>query len=230
MIIEWNPDLVRRAAAHAALGDPARLAIVDALALGEASPSELQSLLTMPSNLLAHHVGVLERAGVIRRSRSEGDHRRTYLGVIPGALDGLLCSASRGAVRVVFVCTQNSARSQLAAALWTGESSVPVTSAGTRPAAQVHPGAVAAAQRHGVGLHPVIPRHVTDVVRDADFVITVCDSAHEELTPPTPPPEWAHWSVPDPARSGDDAAFDRTVAELNERISRTASAVHPIAI
>ena len=59
--------------------------------------------------------------------------------------------------------THNSARSQLAAALWTDTSTVPATSAGTHPAAAVHPGAVAAAQRHRVPLTPVPPRHVDDV-------------------------------------------------------------------
>ena len=46
-------------------------------------------MLAMPSNLLAHHLHVLEQAGVITRRRSEGDRRRTYLRLIPGALDSL---------------------------------------------------------------------------------------------------------------------------------------------
>ena len=65
-------ELSRRAAVHAALGDPGRLAIVDALVLGEASPSELQKLLDMPSNLMAHHVRVLERAGCPRAASLRG--------------------------------------------------------------------------------------------------------------------------------------------------------------
>src|ERR687897_1597501 len=139
--------LARRAAVHAALGDPGRLAIVDALVLGEASPSELQHLLDMPSNLVAHHVRVLEKAGVVARHRSEGDRRRTYLALAPGALGSLQPVADRDAVRVVFVCTENSARSQLAAAMWSDTSAVPATSAGTHPAPAIHPGALAAAQR-----------------------------------------------------------------------------------
>src|SRR5205823_13371334 len=111
-------DVLRRAVVHAALGDPGRLAIVDALVLGEASPSELQRLLDMPSNLLAHHVRVLERAGVVSRHRSEGDRRRSYLRLTPGSLDALRPSPPRDTVRevvrVVFVCTENSARSHLA--------------------------------------------------------------------------------------------------------------------
>ena len=57
---------------HAALADPARLRITDTLLAGDASPSELAGLLAMPSNLLAHHLHVLEQAGIITRRRSEG--------------------------------------------------------------------------------------------------------------------------------------------------------------
>ena len=72
---------------HAALADPARLRITDTLLTGDASPSELAAMLAMPSNLLAHHLHVLEQAWIITRRRSEGDRRRTYLQLVPGALD-----------------------------------------------------------------------------------------------------------------------------------------------
>ena len=68
-----NTDAVTRASINAALADPGRLAIVDRLSHGDASPSELQGLLSMPSNLIAHHLNILQRANVIRRVRSEGD-------------------------------------------------------------------------------------------------------------------------------------------------------------
>jgi ArsR family transcriptional regulator, arsenate/arsenite/antimonite-responsive transcriptional repressor / arsenate reductase (thioredoxin) len=223
--------LARRAALHAALGDPGRLAIVDALLLGEASPTELQRLLTMSSNLLAHHVRVLEQVGVVSRHRSEADRRRTYLALSFDALDALRPATAHDAVRVVFVCTHNSARSQLAAALWNGTSPVPATSAGTRPAAAVHPGAVAAARRHRVPLAPAAPRHVDEVLGPDDVVITVCDAAHEELARGgaslDADPGWLHWSIPDPARTGDDSAFDRVVTDLTDRVARVAPAVRP---
>ena len=69
---------------------------------------------------------------------------------------------------MVFVCTHNSARSQLAAALWNDTSPVPAISAGTHPAPAVHPGAVAAAHRHRVPLRRSSPRHVDDVVDPDD--------------------------------------------------------------
>ncbi len=230
MIVEQS-GLARRAAVHAALGDPGRLAIVDALLLGEASPTELQRLLAMPSNLLAHHVRVLEKVGVVSRHRSEADRRRTYLALVPGAFDALRPTKVQDAVRVVFVCTHNSARSQLAAALWNDTSPVPATSAGTHPAAAVHPGAVAAAQRHRVLLAPAPPRHVDDVLSADDMVITVCDAAHEELAAAGAAaeidPGRLHWSIPDPARTGEDRAFDRVVTDLTDRIARVAPAVRP---
>src|SRR6201995_1785149 len=149
MSAERNSDLVQRAAVHAALADPARLAVTDTLLTGDASPSELAAMLAMPSNLLAHHLHVLEQAGVIARRRSEGDRRRTYLPLIPRALGPLAAPSPGPARRVLFVCTANSARSHLAAALWRRASAVPVASAGTHPAAAIDPGAIDAAARHG---------------------------------------------------------------------------------
>jgi protein-tyrosine-phosphatase/DNA-binding transcriptional ArsR family regulator len=225
-MINEPTSLTRRAELYAALGDEARLAIIDALLLGEASPTELQRLLDIPSNLMAHHVGVLERVGAVTRHRSEADRRRTYLALVPGALDALRPVATREAVRVVFVCTQNSARSQLAAALWNTTSPVHATSAGTQPAAAVHPGAIAVAHRRGLPLTPHTPRHVDDVLTSADVVITVCDAAHEQLAA-LPDAHHLHWSVPDPVRSGENAAFDQAVDTLSDRISRVAPALRP---
>ena len=175
--------MVRRAALHAALGDPGRLTIVDTLAWGEASPGELAARLGMTSNLLAHHLRVLEDAGLLTRHRSEGDRRRSYVALTPRRPRPAAAQLGRPwrRERVVFVCTHNSARSQLAAAMWNDHSPVPATSAGTHPAPRVHPGAVAVAHRRHLSLVPAPPRHVHDVLDPADLVVTVCDSAHEEL-------------------------------------------------
>ena len=129
---------------HAALTDPARLQIIGTLGAGDTSPSELAAMLAMPSNLLAHHLRVLQQAGLITRRRFDGDRRRTYLQLIPGALETLTGPAARPAARVLFVCTADSACSHLAAALWRRASTVPAASAGTHPAARIDPGAIAA--------------------------------------------------------------------------------------
>lgn len=223
--------MTRRAALHAALGDPGRLAVVDTLAWGEASPGELAKELGMTSNLLAHHLRVLEDAGLVIRHRSEGDRRRSYVALVRDTFDLLIPAApSMTAERVVFVCTHNSARSQLAAAMWNGHSTVPATSAGTHPAPRVHPVAVAVACRRHLTLVPAAPRHVRDVLDPADLVVTVCDSAHEELATATGPLGRAglHWSIPDPVAAEDPAAFDSVVDELTDRITRLTPVVHAI--
>jgi protein-tyrosine-phosphatase len=203
---------------HAALADTARLQITDTLLTGDASPSELAAMLAMPSNLLAHHLGVLEQAGIITRRRSDGDRRRTYLQLVPGTLDSLTPPAARAALRVLFVCTANSARSHLAAALWRRASTVPAVSAGTHPAEAIDPGAIATAQRHHLPMRRLRPRHIDDVRQNGDLVITVCDLAHEELTEAGA----VHWSIPDPVPAGDPDSFDAALTRLADRVGRLA--------
>ncbi len=215
MNTEPRSELERRAAVHAALAEPARLRIVDTLTLGDASPSELAAMLKMPSNLLAHHLRALESVGLVTRTRSEGDRRRSYLRLVPGPLEGIAASDARVVQRVLFVCTANSARSHLAAALWRRASDVPVASAGTHPAERIDPAAIAAAERHRLPLRRLRPRRLEQIRADGDLIITVCDLAHEELG------ELAdlHWSVPDPVRTGGDSAFDHALDELERRVS-----------
>ncbi|WP_256092947.1 arsenate-mycothiol transferase ArsC [Micromonospora aurantiaca (nom. illeg.)] len=122
--------------------------------------------------------------------------------------------------RVVFVCTHNSARSQLAAALWKRRTHGEAASAGTKPATRVHPRALAVAHRHALDLDATGTAHVKDVVRDDDLVIAVCDNAHEELTGPVRPR--LHWSVPDPVRIDTDEAFEAAYADLADRVDRLA--------
>jgi len=219
MIPERTSDLARRAAVHAALADPARLRITDALLVGDASPSELAAMLAMPSNLIAHHLHVLQQAGIITRRRSEGDRRRTYLQLIPEGMDGMALMPTRAARRVLFVCTANSARSHLAAALWHQASTVPAVSAGTHPAETIDPGAIAAADRRRLPLPRQQPRHVSEVRQVGDLVITVCDLAHEELGAAAAE---LHWSVPDPVPTGDAGGFDAALTQLADRVSRFA--------
>lgn len=208
-----------------ALADPVRLAVVDALVSADVSPGRLAADLHVPGNLLAHHLKVLERAGIVRRVQSEADRRRHYVQLLPGSLDGLLPGSPprRVATRVVFVCTHNSARSQLAAAVWRTRSAVPVASAGTRPAERVNPGAAAAARRHGLRLGRARPAHVEQVLQPPDLVVSVCDSAHEELEGTGR--EHLHWSVPDPVRLGTDEAFEQAYEMVAGRVVRLAEMV-----
>jgi protein-tyrosine-phosphatase len=187
------------------------------LAIGDASPGEVARMLDLPTNLVAHHLRTLEAAGVIRRTRSEGDRRRAYLSLVPDVLGHLVRPPSMVAPRVVFVCTHNSARSQLAAAMLGVRSSVPAASGGTEPANRVHPRAVRIARRHGLNLGRARPTYLADIIRDGDLVISVCDNANELLGSDRPR---VHWSVPDPARADTDEAFEAAYTDLSSRVDR----------
>ena len=225
MTVELS-SIARRVAIHAALADGNRLAIVDELALSDRSPSELRRRFAIESNLLAHHVGVLERAGLVERVASDGDRRRRYLRLVPDAL-GLACEPGTclTANGVLFVCTANSARSQLAAALWNAGHDVVAGSAGTKPAPRVHPGAVRAAARAGLDLGDARPRSLADLGELPDLVVTVCDRAHEELASFASAGPVLHWSIPDPADGGHAADFDAALERLSARVDALAPRV-----
>ena len=220
---ERTEERARRARLHAALGDVHRLGIVELLGCTDASSSELGAALGLPSNLLAHHLKTLEDAGLVTRRRSEGDGRRSYLSLnrhdgwlLPDTAPGPSLPAAR---RVVFVCTANTARSHLAASAWRRVSGVPAASAGTHPGERVHPGAVAAAERHGLDLPVISPRALAGTDGDHDLVVTVCDRAHEDLRGR----DWAHWSIPDPVPAGTDRAFDHACEAIIGRVERLAA-------
>ncbi len=219
-----DDDIATRAVMHAALGEPARLAIVDELAVSDRSPKELGELLDVASNLLAHHLTVLEDVGLIVRFVSDGDGRRKYVRLVRQPIEQLQARATSPVGAVLFLCSHNSARSQLAAALWTARTHRPAESAGTHPASRVHRGAVAAARRAGLSLGGAVPRLVGEIP-DGTQVVTVCDRAHEELDPD---PSWWHWSTPDPVEAGTSAAFDEVVADLDTRIASLISHSSPI--
>jgi protein-tyrosine-phosphatase/DNA-binding HxlR family transcriptional regulator len=213
-----------RAQVLSALGDPVRLGVVDLLRLQDLSPDALANDLHVPGNLLAHHLKVLEAAGVIERLPSQHDRRRVYVHLVDGALDGLLPAPAELAVpRVVFVCTHNSARSVLAEALWRESSDVPAASAGTEPAAAVNPKARAAATAAGLDVGAARPRSIDEVLRPDDLVVSVCDSVNEELAPIANP--HIHWSVPDPSRVGTARAFTDAVTDLRDRVHHLAPRV-----
>jgi len=128
-------------------------------------------------------------------------------------------------LRVLFLCTRNAARSQMAEALLhrkAGDRFL-VASAGAQPAEVVHPLARRILAEDGIEWRGR-PKSVDTVVSEPwDFVITLCDRANEVC--PTFPgqPIYAHWSMPDPAEStGTEAerlrAFEEALLYLNRRI------------
>lgn len=224
-----NADISEaRVAIHAALADPHRLAIVDELSWSDRSPSSLASAVGVGSNLLAHHLAILERAGVVERSTSAGDARRRYVRLVPEAMAILTRPAADFfASHVLFVCTANSARSQLAAAVWNARHEVPATSAGTDPAPAVRPEAVRAAARAGHDLSSARTRSIADVADDPDLVITVCDVASESLGALSADATLLHWSIADPAIVDTSDAFDAALRAVTARIDALAPHVRP---
>ena len=225
--LEGQARRVELAGVFAALGDSTRLGILHTVSLQDLSPDALAAELGISGNLLAHHLKVLQQAGLIRRSHSQHDRRRSYVQSAVGELPwlaGLL--GARGdlrAPRVVFVCTHNSARSILAEALWRQVSAVPVASAGTAPAPAVHPRARRIARALGVPLRTRRPRHVQEVLRSGDVVVSVCDAVNEELPPM--PNRRLHWSIADPSATDTDRAFRQAADELRHRVERLAAHV-----
>ena len=175
-------------------------------------------MLAMPSNLLAHHLNVLEQAGLVTRRRSEGDRRRTYLRLVPGALDPLAAPPAARAASAVRLHRE-------LGPLPPGRRAVaprqhdpgdlgrhPPRAARSTPARSPPPGATGC-RCPGCG-----PGTSTTSRSDDDLVVTVCDRAHEELGRPAA----VHWSVPDPVPAGDPASFDAAVADLSRRVGRLA--------
>jgi protein-tyrosine-phosphatase/DNA-binding MarR family transcriptional regulator len=215
-VTRYTSELLRRAAIHSALGEPARLAIVDELSVSDRSPRDLGLRLHIPSNLLAHHLDTLENIGLILRSTSSGDARRRYVRLDPTNLHIIGPHRVSSRKPLLFLCTHNSARSQLAAAIWQARTGQPARSAGTQPAAHIHRQAISAAKRNQIDIRDVAPSALGKIPRNVQ-VVTVCDLVHEELRAPL---DWWHWSIPDPVPSGKPKAFDAVIAELEVRVNQ----------
>ena len=218
---DHRQSLESRAALYAALGDPVRLRIADDLVVSDRSPTEISQRHGLNSNLLAHHLGVLSDAGLITRATSAGDARRRYVRLNrahPAVSMLLQPPPAPPPSTLVFLCTHNSARSQLAAALWTARSGTVAQSAGTHPALVVHQLAREAAGRHGLNLGEAVPRLINaELLSGPDLqVVTVCDRVHEDVHAAE---NWWHWSIPDPVEVGTKEAFDAVLTELDLRIS-----------
>jgi arsenate reductase len=138
-------------------------------------------------------------------------------------------------VRVLVLCTGNSARSQIAEALlhYRGKGRVAAASAGARPASRVHPLALEVLRAHGFAWPERAPRSIDSLAHEPwDYVITVCDHAREACPVLPGQPVTVHWGLSDPARvEGTDAerrtAFEETYALLERLIDRFLSELRP---
>jgi protein-tyrosine-phosphatase/DNA-binding transcriptional ArsR family regulator len=225
-------------------GHPLRWRLLGELARSDRMVHELTGLVGEPQNLVSYHLGKLRDGRLVSARRSDADRRDAYYTVHLARIAGLLSAtggalhpglrltppsphaAGPGAVRVLFLCTGNSARSQMAEALAGARSggAVEAYSAGSHPK-PVHPNAVRVMrEEHGLDLTGHASKHL-DVFDDQrfDWVISLCDRVREVCPEFPGHPEIIHWSIPNPVAGDADVdasypLFQQTAAELATRI------------
>ncbi len=246
------PDTVR---AHTAspprflrlAGHPLRWRLLSELARSDRRVGELCELADQRQSLVSYHLRQLRDGGLVSARRSLADRRDTYYILELVRCGELLATAgtslhpgltsttgARGGwghgstrARVLFLCTGNSARSQMAEALaeHMSDGAVRAASAGSHPK-PLHPDAVRVMGERGIDLAGHRSKHLGEFSgRRFDYVISLCDRVRE-ICPEFPgTPRTMHWSVRDPAREpgtddhGTLPAFERTAAELETRVA-----------
>jgi ArsR family transcriptional regulator, arsenate/arsenite/antimonite-responsive transcriptional repressor / arsenate reductase (thioredoxin) len=210
-------------------GHPLRWRLLSELARGDRRVGELCELAGRRQSLVSYHLRQLRDGGLVSARRSAADGRDSYYvldlahcgelltsagGALHPALGGSMTQGAVSDARVLFLCTGNSSRSQMAEALYAGEAS----SAGSHPK-PVHPHAVRVMRDRGIDISARRSKHLSEFAGARfDHVITLCDRVREVCPEFPGTPETIHWSIPDPAREGTLAAFERTAAELQTRI------------
>ncbi len=230
-----------RLAAH-----PLRWRLLRELAQSDRAVRELTERIGEPQNLVSYHLRQLREGGLVSARRSAADGRDSYYAVdlvqcerqlqaTGGALHPALSlapvSPSTGTARtrlqrrVLFLCTGNSARSQMAEALvahMTGHE-VTAASAGSHPK-PLHPNAVRAMRKRGVDISGSRTKHLDEFIAQRfDLVVTLCDRVREVCPEFPKQPQRVHWSIPDPAQKGGTSsasypAFEQTAGELETRV------------
>jgi protein-tyrosine-phosphatase/DNA-binding transcriptional ArsR family regulator len=228
--------------------NPLRWRLLQELVSSDRRVRELSGLVNERQSLVSYHLGQLRDGGLVRARRSSADGRDAYYTIdlaacgeqlreAGGALHpGLRVAAappvprrgrrrSRRRPRVLFLCTGNSARSQIAEALIVQMSggAVAAASAGSQPK-PLHPNAVRVMAERGIDIRTNRTKHLDELVAQRfDAVITLCDKVREVCPEFPAHPRLVHWSIPDPALEGPTArasypAFERTAKELETRI------------
>jgi ArsR family transcriptional regulator, arsenate/arsenite/antimonite-responsive transcriptional repressor / arsenate reductase (thioredoxin) len=226
-------------------GHPLRWRLLAELARSDRVVQELTERVGEPQNLVSYHLGKLRDARLVSARRSSADRRDAYytvdlarIGSLLSATGGALHPAlrltppsldhagRRAAARVLFLCTGNSARSQMAEALVRARSDgrIKAYSAGSHPK-PLHPSALRVMrEEHGLDLSGQKSKHLDRfAARRFDWVISLCDRLREVCPEFPGHPETIHWSIPNPAvgDTDDDATyplFQETATELAMRI------------
>ncbi len=136
-------------------------------------------------------------------------------------------------MRVLFLCTGNSARSQIAEALTEHLSvgAVDSVSAGSAPK-PLHPNAVRVLAERGIDIAGRASKHLDEFAGNRfGYVVSLCDRVREVCPEFPDHPDLIHWSVPDPSREGscdEDSfpAFQRTLAEVETRVGFLLEQIH----
>jgi protein-tyrosine-phosphatase len=225
------------------LGHELRWQLVGQLCDSDLKVGELSAATGEAQNLVSYHLRLLRDAGLVRERRSSADGRDIYYSldrgvVTAGLLDALTAinpgaglvgggaSANRaGLTSVLFLCTGNSARSQIAEAMLrhVGGRNVRARSAGTHPAG-VHPQVHAVLASRDIETGDLRSKSVTEFAGQAfDYVVTLCDIARSEPIELAGQPHLVHWSIPDPVttsggRSRMATAFERVAKEIETRV------------
>jgi protein-tyrosine-phosphatase/DNA-binding transcriptional ArsR family regulator len=228
--VEARPPVLFQLAGH-----PLRWRLLSELAASDRRVRELTETVGRPQNLVSYHLRLLRSGGLVASHRSAFDGRDSYY-----ALDlerhGALFAATGAFVerepagtrplRVLFLCTGNSSRSQIAEALVERLSSglVRARSAGSKPKL-LHPNAIRVMAARGIDISRNEPKSFDLFTGERfDYVISLCDKVREVCPEFPDGPVALHWSVPDPAAApGTDdetyAVFERTAVELEARIT-----------
>jgi protein-tyrosine-phosphatase len=229
------------------VAEPHRWGLLEELTRSDRRVGELVELLDEPQNLVSYHLAELRRAGLVSARRSSADGRDNYYRVEPQRCSEFLASAGsalqpglrlapvplepvnisgRSAPKVLFLCTGNSARSQMAEALLEHLSGhqIQAHSAGSHPK-PLHPNAVRAMAERGIDISGRPTKHLSRFVRTRfDRVITLCDKVREVCPEFPGQPTAVHWSIADPAAAEGDtdadtyAVFERTADDTENRI------------
>ena len=231
------------------LSDPLRWQLVVELGRSDRRVGELVELIGKPQNLISYHLGELRKAGIVSARRSSADGRDVYyradllrcrdqlgdaglllhpgLSVVPTQhADGVL---PRTRPRLLFLCTGNSARSQIAEALVEHRSAgtVEARSAGSHPK-PLHPNAVRVMAARGIDISGHSTKPLTRFTRNRFArVITLCDKVREVCPEFPGAPLAVHWSIADPAAAGDSdaatyAAFEHVADDIDDRVASAA--------
>lgn len=224
-----------------------RWRILLALSHSDYRVEELVKQIKQPYNLVSYHLKRLRLQRLVTERRSTADARDIYYSLNLGQFRQLYFDAGQSLhpavsepieqakahvktltaspVRVLFLCTHNSARSQMAEGLLRqlGGKKVDVFSAGSEPTS-IHPLAIKVMSNRGIDLRTHQPKHLKEFLgQDFDYIITVCDRVREVCPIFPGDPEQIHWSFPDPAAiegnlEAQEKGFDDTARELTNRI------------